>query len=158
MLTGKSLGDRWAMCEGSRNTDFCKNKRERKKSLKAGEVGREIQREERQRERKGCRNVCGLALKHRSSAGYSLPPSPLDIAVDDPQAMQVLHSTKQPGADAGTLGPEKGLRTILSKRKRGKNSHTYAFSKSQRAPVSPPAFTSSATGLGRHGVLAGHHF
>lgn len=105
-----------------------------------------------------CGLANGLALKHRSSAGYSLPPSPLDIAVDDPQAMQVLHSTKQPGADAGTLGPEKGLRTILSKRKRGKNSHTYAFSKSQRAPVSPPAFTSSATGLGRHGVLAGHHF
>lgn len=42
------------------------------------------------------------------------PPPPLDIAMDDLQAVQVPHSTKQPRADAGALGPEEGVRASLS--------------------------------------------
>lgn len=60
-------------------------------------MGRERQREETQRERKGALE-CGpvSSLQPEPLAGSSPPLSPLDVAVDDVQAVKVLHSMKQP--------------------------------------------------------------
>lgn len=64
---------------------------------KGGELGRERQREERQRERKGTLEGGTVSsLQPEPPAGSSPPPSPLDVTVDDLQAVKVLHGTKQP--------------------------------------------------------------
>lgn len=79
-------------------------------------MGVAIQGQERPRERKGRRNVCGWtpAVQALGRVLRDPPPPPLDIAMDDLQAVQVPHSTKQPRADAGALGPEEGVRASLS--------------------------------------------
>lgn len=122
---------------------------------------------ERSKERRDQGRGRGAGMRAARPAAQALSrvqptPSPLDIAMDNLQAVQVLHSTKQPRADAGALWPEEGVCASLRKREQGggggeKQSHLCVF----KVPMSfclPPAFTSSATGLDQQGVLAGYQF
>lgn len=131
-VTGRQFMLRQQSQTQLRNTDF--EGIQKKERPKGDEVGRE-----RQTEIEGEEGDPGMytvsSLQPETSAGSSPSPSPLDVAVDDLQAMKVLHGTKQSWEDADALGPGEWVWATLRER-RG------LFKVSMAgcwAPVSPPA-------------------
>lgn len=92
MMTGRQFMLRQQSETQPRSTDF--EGVQKKERPKGGEVGRE-----RQRETEGEEGDPGMStvpsLQPEPSSGSSPSLTPLNVAVDDPQAVKVLHGTKQ---------------------------------------------------------------